>query len=149
MKSIANALNNIASAIRSLSTIVAPPREVKPVVPTTITSNPTKSNVTITSVTPVKENLYDSWKKEYTPKKQFERTSPKLVHVTKSEKDALDAIYKALVDEGINPGHHRNVMDDVRIKWPVLYTALSRLVSARKEYYNEQTSDIWKSKNKW
>lgn len=149
MKSIANALNNIASAIRSLSTIVAPPREVKPVVPTTITSNPTKSNVTITSLAPVKEDPYDSWKKEYTPKKQFERTSPKLVHVPKSEKDAIDSIYKAISDKGSHPDHHDHIMRELSTKWPVLYKALMQLISARKEHYNQQTSDIWKSKNKW
>jgi hypothetical protein len=149
MRSIANALNNIASAIRSLSTIVAPVKDVRPIEQTTITSNPTKSNVTITSVTQLKENPYDSWKKEYTPKKQFERTSPKLVHVSKSEKDAIDSIYKAITNKGVNPKHHDKMMKQLSEGWPVLYSALMQIVSAHKEYYNEQTPDIWKSKNKW
>jgi hypothetical protein len=145
MKSIAKALDNIAIAIRNLASLVAPVKaeEIK-IPPTTITSNPVKSNVTITSITPVKSS------KDYPFKdSQFPIPSATLVHVTKAERDAIQSIYNIINDKGSHPDHHDHVMRELSTKWPLLHKALLQLVKARKEGYNQQYNNPWKTKEKW
>ena len=146
MKSIANALNNIAAAIRNLATILEPPKqEVKKIENTTITSNPVKSTVTVKTVPLPKENIY-------TPNKQFGSNTGQLVHITKAEKEAVDAIHNAIVEKGSHPDHHDHIMRELSTKWPVLHKALLQLVKSRKESYNQAYTyrdNIWKTKDLW
>ena len=151
MKSIAKALDNIAIAIRNLAAIVAPvkPEEIK-IPPTTITSNPVKSNVTITSITPAKSPTDKIFVKDYPFKdSQFPTPSAPLVHVTKAERDAIQSIYNIINDKGSHPDHHDHVMRELSTKWPVLHKALLQLVKARKEGYNQPYNNPWKTKEKW
>lgn len=142
MNSIARALNNIAYAISNLASAITPPKVNEPkAVNTTITSNPSYEAVKVTSTavttTYPKHNHYS-----FGPK-----NSPVIARVTQQEKDALEAIYKALSDKGSHPDHHDHIMRELSTKWPVLHSALNKLLLARKEYYNQSTDYINKGGN--
>ncbi len=136
MNSIARALNNIAISLNSIATAINNSKKVE-TKNTTITSNPT-SAVTITSSTIPQIKDGDR------------------VYVLKEEKEVLDAIYDALLVKGNHPEHHDYIMKELRVKWPVLFKALDKLIIIRKDKYNksykyQQKQDIWNtgSKNKW
>ena len=142
MKSISKILNGVAAAIQNLAAIITPSNPKKIDYKTkTITSNPSYSNVKITSDVKVKQP------------KAYEISNPqfvnKLSHIPKAEKDALDAIYKAIVDKGSHPDHHDHLVRELSTKWPVLHKALAQLVRARKENYNPYSSYSSKAKQKW
>jgi hypothetical protein len=139
MNSIARALNNIAISVQNLANAFNTSKDQnKSIVPTTVTSNPLSSNVTITSVAKTKE---------VAPYLKHDHTG--MVSITKEEKRALDTIYNALADKGNHPSHHDHVMRELSTKWPVLHSALNQLIRVRKYYYNSSSSDIWKDKQKW
>lgn len=124
MRSLINAINNLAHAINNL----ASSRSSVNVYPKTITSNP-KSNVNITS-----------FKSSY---------GTDAVTITKLEYDALTAIYNALTDRGTHPEHHDHLMRELKTKWPVLHNALNNLINSR-SYYSSyakyENKSIWKYK---
>lgn len=144
MKSIAKAINNVAIAITNLGKVLVlnKPAETKDPVSTTITSNPISTGVKI------KTQYYTE---SYTQPKSKSWESSKFVRIPQEEKDAIDAIYKALTEKGSHPDHHDHIMRELLTKWPVLHSALNRLIRSRKETYNQYTnySDIWKTKDKW
>ena len=49
----------------------------------------------------------------------------------------IDALRKAIMDEGSHPLHHREVMARHRREWPVLWRAIDQLVAAQKETTND------------
>jgi hypothetical protein len=161
MRSIARALNTIALAINNLAKALNPPKEQVITFPvsTTYTSNPYNAisknaakNVKITSVYQGKNYYEDKVNNVTTSYGQWSvdgNQSPKIAHIHKDEKVALDAVYDALTDKGNHPDHHDHIMRELSTKWPVLYKALKQLVVARKESYNLPSSEIWKKNNIW
>lgn len=134
MNSIARALNNIAISLNSIASAINNSKKVE-TKNTTITSNPA-SAVAVTS---------------FVQSGSFEKVS-----IPKEEKEAIDAIYDALIVKGNHPEHHDHVVRELRTKWPVLFKALDRLTVVRKKHYNKTTDydvnkQIWKSKHshKW
>lgn len=124
LNSIATALNRIASALESRSIIQPKQIEKKPFVPQKTTTSATA-------------NVYYSYSSSY---------------ITQQEKEAIDRIYKAVTDKGINSKHHDKMMDKLQNSWPVLHAAITALVVAKleadKKKYNENAYDkIWKHKN--
>jgi hypothetical protein len=126
MKSLVSALNNIASAIEKLAAALKKetPNTYSPIAKTT-TSNPYSSNVKITSY-----------------REEINETS---VRITKAQYDALLAIKKALTDKGSYPDHHDHVVRELKIKWPVLSSALDQLLESY-SYLNKSSKSIWKGK---
>ena len=101
MKSITNALNNIAIALGNIALAIDSKNKNTSTSSNSITSNnsPKPTSTTIT-------------------------TSNNHVHVTSS--DAYNKmLYEAFTNRGPNPKHHDSMMDDLRRKWPVLFYALS------------------------
>lgn len=146
MNSIARALNNIAISINRLADAVISSKKIEAPkqlpAPKAETSNGV-GHVTITSQfieTPYKPSASNF----------ALGNSSKMVRVLQEEKDALEAIYKALSDKGKHPDHHDYIMRELSTKWPVLHSALTKLLIVRKDKYNKQTYDVWKNpKNKW
>lgn len=148
MNSIARALNNIALSLNSIAKAIENSKKVE--VTPSITSNPV-SNVTYTITSAqqsgIKNNSYEK------------------VSIPKEEKEAIDAIYDALINKGDYPHHHDHVVREMNTKWPVLFKALDNLTKVRKKYYNDSShskfynkkggnpanKDIWKYKDttKW
>lgn len=163
MNSIARALNNIAISITNLTAAVVSltskkVEEVKQLpAPKTQTSNGL-GHVTITSAimntSPItNDSSKPSFQKhehnpstDWVPKKAIQK-----VVVFKEEKEAIDAIVKAVTDKGINPKFHDKMMAKLKEEWPVLFDAVNRLVVVNKKYYNPKSytssKDIWKSTN--
>lgn len=124
MKSLINALNNIASAIEKLANSLkkdAPNSYIH--TNKTITSNPYSSNVKVTSYR--------------------EENNSTSVTITKDQYDALIAIKKALTDKGSYPKHHDYIVRELKIKWPVLSSALDKLINSY-SYVNKNSKSIWK-----
>lgn len=48
-----------------------------------------------------------------------------------SAPDAIDAILRAIEDEGPSPAHHRAIMRRHREEWPALWRALDKLRASR------------------
>ena len=134
MKSLANAINNLATAITKLAeknnlSVYQP-------VPKTTTSNPYYGNVNITSTYVSKQS--EGWHS-----------------LTASEKEQLYYIYKAIMEKGINPNYHDKVydkvMDNLRNNWPTLHKPIEKLVALKektilnKKYYSYK-KDIWNNK---
>jgi hypothetical protein len=169
MNSIARALNNIALSITQLTAAVASATAKKieeSTLPSkTETSNGGGGHVTVTAITtsqPTSPKI--DFPKNYKDTYPYDKKDPysKIVDpvirkalVFKEEKDALDAIFTAITDKGINPKHHDKMMKQLREGWPVLYKALMSLIAAHDKHYNPSSSryyakDIWKaSHNKW
>jgi len=151
MRSIARALNTIALAINNLAKALTPPKEQVTTFPvsstfTTSSGSAVPKNVKITSVYQGKNYAQA---KEAIEKYEKNQQSPKIVHIHKDEKLALDAVYSALTDKGNHPDHHDHIMRELSTKWPVLHTALKQLIIARKESYNNPSPEIWKKNNTW
>jgi len=126
MKSLVNALNNIASAIEKLANSLKKETYNSYTVPSkTTTSNPYSSNVKITSYR--EENTTTS------------------VAITKAQYDALLAIKKALTDKGNHPDHHDHIVRELKTKWPVLSSALDQLLESY-SYLSKSSKSIWKDK---
>jgi DNA topoisomerase VI subunit A len=124
MKSLVNALNNIASAIEKLANSLKKETHNSYTVPSkTTTSNPYSSNVKITSYR--------------------EENSSTSVAITKAQYDALLAIKKALTDKGNHPHHHDHIVRELKIKWPVLSSALDQLLDSY-SHVNKSSKSIWK-----
>ena len=153
MNSIAKAINNVAIAIQAVATAITGSNKIQ--TKTVTTSNPVSTTVTVKPVETL-PNISTPKTNPYTQPKQNYYSSYK---ISLNEKNAIDAIYLALVDKGNHPDHHDHIMREISIKWPVLYKALDQLIIARKQkhlendYHNYQKSyaDIWKSgtKDKW
>jgi DNA topoisomerase VI subunit A len=119
-----NALNNIASAIEKLANSLKKETHNSYTVPSkTTTSNPYSSNVKITSYR--------------------EENSSTSVAITKAQYDALLAIKKALTDKGNHPHHHDHIVRELKIKWPVLSSALDQLLDSY-SHVNKSSKSIWK-----
>ena len=142
MRSIARALNTIALAINNLAKALNPPKEQ-------VTTFPISSTFTSSSGNAVAKNV--SVTSVYQGKNYYEKNqqSPKVAHIHKDEKIALDAVYDALTDKANHPDHHDHIMRELSTKWPVLHKALKQLIVARKESYNRPSSEIWKKNNIW
>jgi hypothetical protein len=146
MNSIAKALNNIAISINRLADAVISSKKIESSKQLPALKAETSNglgHVTITSQfieTPHKPSQTN-----------FDLgNSSKMVRVFQEEKDALEAIYKALSDKEKYPHHHDVIMRELSTKWPVLHSALNKLLIVRKDKYNKQSYDIWKNpKNKW
>jgi hypothetical protein len=126
LTSIATALNRIAAAIESKSSIqIKTASKVIPPTTTTTTTIPTA----ITN-------------------QDYQYSSEMYIRVTKKEKEVLDRIYRAITDKGPNQMHHDKVMDDLRKKWPVLHAALIALAIAKadteKSKLHKHDTSIWK-----
>lgn len=131
LTSIAAALNRIASAIESKSSVQIK-TETKAIPATTTKTTTIPTTTTITS-------------------QEYQYSRDMYVRVTQKEKEVLDRIHNAITDKGINEMHHDKVMNDLRKKWPVLHAALTALVIAKADanklkLHNHDTS-IWKYKN--
>lgn len=156
MNSISRALNNIALSLNAIANAINNSKkvEIKP----SITSNPI-SSVTITKLS---QEISEKKHNQEIFKNSFEK-----VTIPKEEKEAIDAIYNALIMKGDYPHHHDHVVREMRTKWPVLFRALDKLTNVRKKYYNDTSSsnaytqkggnpankniDIWdyKAKKRW
>lgn len=129
MKSISNALNNIAIALGNIALAIDSKNKNSFTFSNSITSNnsPKATSTTIT-------------------------TSNNHVHVTSA--DVYNKIlYEAFTNKGPNPKHHDSMMDDLRRKWPVLFYALSDFARFHEKsnkriisYNNDKpiNKDIWK-----
>jgi hypothetical protein len=133
MLSIATALNRIAAALETKSSVQpkkldVPAREI--------------STTTTTTAVPSTSVFYYS-------------DSYSTVHITRQEKDALDRIYKSITEKGVNPKYHDKIMSDIAKKWPTLSSALIALVAAKsqadKDRFNKHSKEIWNYKDtkKW
>ena len=129
MKSITNALNNIAIALGNIALAIDSKNKNSFTSSNSITSNnsPKPTSTTIT-------------------------TSNNHVHITSA--DVYNKmLYEAFTNKGPNPKHHDSMMDDLRRKWPVLFYALSDFArfheksNKRISSYNNHkhiNKDIWK-----
>jgi hypothetical protein len=129
MKSISNALNNIAIALGNIALAIDSKNKNSFTFSNSITSNnsPKATSTTIT-------------------------TSNNHVHITSA--DVYNKIlYEAFTNKGPNPKHHDSMMYDLRRKWPVLFYALSDFArfyeksNKRISSYNNDkpiNKDIWK-----
>ena len=173
MRSIARALNTIALAINNLAKALTPPKEQVTTFPisstfTTSSGSAVPKNVKITSVYQGKNYLESKQAIKAYEENQQEKIknatasygqwsidgnqSPKIAHIHKEEKVALDALHATLTEKSVNspyPTQRDFVMKDLSIKWPALHKALNDLVVARKESYNRPSSEIWKKNNVW
>jgi hypothetical protein len=124
MKSLIKALNNIASAIEKLANSLKKDvlNSYTPV-NKTITSNPYSSNVKVTS-----------YREEY---------NNTFIRIPKDQYDALIAIKEALTDKGSYPEHHDYIVRELKTKWPVLSSALDKLLNSY-SYVNKNSKSIWK-----
>ena len=136
MKSLVNAINNLANSINKLAdsrkTIISKP------VPQTTTSNPYSGSVTITSSYASKDT--EGW-----------------FSLTPAEKEQLYYIYKALATKAIDPNYTNadiaftKVMDSLNAHWPSLHAPIHKLISLRKrsiqDKYNKRinpsSKEIW------
>ena len=101
MKSISNALNNIAIALGNIALAIDSKNKNSFTFSNSITSNnsPKPTSTTITT--------FDN-------------------HINISSSDVYaKTLYEAFTNRGPNPKHHDIMMDDLRKKWPVLFYALS------------------------
>jgi hypothetical protein len=101
MKSITNALNNIAIALANIALAIDAKNKNSFTSSNSITSNnsPKPTSTTITT--------FDN-------------------HINISSSDVYaKTLYEAFTNRGPNPKHHDIMMDDLRKKWPVLFYALS------------------------
>jgi hypothetical protein len=129
MKSISNALNNIAIALGNIALAIDSKNKNSSTSSNSITSNnsPKPTSTTIT-------------------------TSNNHVHVTSA--DVYNKmLYEAFTNKASNPKDYDSMIDDLRRKWPVLFYALSdfarfyeksnKLISS---YNNDKpiNKDIWK-----
>lgn len=124
LNSIAAALNRIASALESKNIVQPKQVEKKPFTPQKTTTSTTA-------------NVHYSYSSSY---------------ITQQEKEAIDRIFKAVTDKGVNSKHHDKMMDKLQNSWPSLHSAITALVVAKleadKKNYNEHNYDkIWKYKN--
>lgn len=181
MNSIARALNNIAYSITNLTAAIASAtaKKIEPVaLPAKTETSNGAGHVSVTSITTTQPKFpLSQFPKPY-PEDKIEKPTPsnptpeKHVHlpsswsekntvqkvvVLKEEKEAIDAIIKAVTDKGINPKFHDKMMKKLKEDWPVLSEAIDKLVATNKKHYNpksyESYNDIWKSSdtnwNKW
>jgi hypothetical protein len=176
MNSIARALNNIALSITQLTAAVASATakkiEESTLSPKTLTSNPAGGHVTVTAITtsqpaspkvdfpkknPFTQEEVKSNKDTTYPyaKKQLNDSVVKKVIVFKEEQLALESLYAAITNKGVNPKYHDKMMRQLREGWPVLHKALLELIAAHEKHYNPNsskyyTNDVWKaSHNNW
>jgi hypothetical protein len=129
MKSISNALNNIAIALGNIALAIDSKNKNSFTFSNSITSNnsPKATSTTIT-------------------------TSNNHLHVTSA--DVYNKmLYEAFTNKASNPKDHDSMMDDLRRKWPVLFYALSDFArfyekaNKRISSYNNDkpiNKDIWK-----
>lgn len=128
MKSLINAINNLANAVNRLA-------DKKTNISYTNTSNPGYSNVKVKS-TYIKEAEQET------------------VRISKQEYDALTQIYNAYTYKGSHPDHHDHMIRELKTKWFTLYTALNNLSTARSyhsnyyknSYMSSKFQDVWKKK---
>lgn len=139
MRSITNALNNIALAINNLASSFKASQSQP--INKVITSNPVSASSDI----------------RYYPSPYSKSNTPGKVTISKQEYDAFKAVYRAVVDAGSYPHYHSRITKDLKIKWPSLSKALDAVVDAYEKNnkthstYSEKggnpfNKDIWKSK---
>jgi hypothetical protein len=129
MKSITNALNNIAIALGNIALAIDSKNKNSSTFSSSTTSNnsPKPTSTTIT-------------------------TSNNHVHITSA--DVYNKmLYEAFTNKGSNPKHYDSMMDDLRRKWPVLFYALTDFARFHEKtnkrissYNNDKpiNKDIWK-----
>lgn len=141
MKSIINAINNLAQSINNLASSM------------TKKSPSYTINAQTTSSTPSSSFS----KLKYYPSPYSNSRTLGKVTISKQEYDAFKAVYKAVVDAGSYPHYHSRVSKDLKIKWPVLSKALDDVVDAyennnekhklyREKGGNPVNKNIWKEK---
>jgi hypothetical protein len=99
MRSIVNALNNIAIALGNIALALDSGKKDNSIINKSFTSNNSPKATNVTSF-------------------------PKHVHINRAD-TYNKRVYDAFTDKGPNPKHHEIMMDDLRKKWPVLFYALS------------------------
>jgi hypothetical protein len=132
MRSLTNALNNIAAAINNVASSLN--RQNNNLSSKTITSN---GGYTGTKITTYKDSI-----------------DALTVRVDKKEHEAIVEIFNAITDKGKYPHHHDDMMRELETKWPVLYKALNNLVKVRSySFYakqdkinSKQDKRIWNEK---
>ena len=143
MKSISNALNNIAIALGNIALAIDSKNKNSFTPSNSITSNnsPKPTSITITSVD----------KHVHIRDAVNIGTAPDVYNRTKWS--IFKMLYEAFTNKGPNPKHHDSMMDDLRRKWPVLFYALSDFArfyekaNKRISSYNNDkpiNKDIWK-----
>lgn len=157
MKSLVQAINNLANSINKLadsrklftSQPVSNPYDSiskladtkKPIVPQTTTSNPYAGSVNITSASYVSKDT-EGWHT-----------------LNAAEKEQLYYIYKAITVKEKNHNYYiytiytgdisfNKVMDDLKAYWPSLYTPIKKLILLKKistqDKYNKTSSkEVW------
>jgi hypothetical protein len=136
MKSITNALNNIAIALGNIALAIDAKNKNSFTPSNSITSNnsPKPTSTTITSVDK-HVHIRDA------------------VNIDTSADVYNKMLYEAFTSKGSNPKHYDSMMDDLRRKWPVLFYALSDFArfhekaNKRISSYNQDkriNKDIWK-----
>lgn len=164
MNSIARALNNIAYSITNLTAAIVS-ATAKKIEPTPLPAKTETSNgsghVSITSITTTEPKLplpqfpkptplgSRTEKHIHFPPSWSEKNTIQKVVVFKEEKEAIDAIIKAVTDKGINPKFHDKMMKKLKEEWPVLSDAIDKLVDVNKKHYNPRSynKEIWKATN--
>jgi hypothetical protein len=109
MRSLTNALNNIAAAINNVASVLN--RQNNNISSKTITSNGGYQGTKITTY----QDSIDAL----------------TVRVDKKEHAAMVEIFNAITDKGNYPHNHDDMMQELQTKWPVLYKALNNLVKVR------------------
>jgi murein L,D-transpeptidase YcbB/YkuD len=141
MKSLTNAILSIASALNRIAAALETKSLIQPKQLSLINKHDRVNNSTTTTTTvPTVSSVYYS--NEYST-----------VHISRQEKNALDRVYNAISEKGVNPKHHDKIMSDLSKKWPTLSSALIALVAAKsksdKQTLNKNTSNIWNYKDNY
>lgn len=140
MKSITNALNNIALAIGNLAAAY----KNSNVINKTTTSNPVSYSQNV----------------KYYPSPYSQKLNSSKVAISTEEYEAIKEIYNALTDKGAHPFTEDCIDIEMRTKWPVLSRALYKLMksydydyklknqydSKKYDNFHKTYDDIWKNK---
>jgi len=121
VQNIAHALNRIASALETKSSLQTKPFE--PPMKQIESPKTSTPNATVT--------YYHSYSS---------------VYVTAAEKEAFDKVYAAIIDKGISPKNHDKIMIDLSKKWPTLHSALTSLVIAKTEADKQRNNSYSKNR---
>lgn len=135
MKYLANAISNLASAINNLANQMNKGKDPSVRLNPTTTSNPYSGKVNITST-------YVSSKQSDYPQKKSEGW----FSLSSAEKEQLYAIYKAIIEKGINPNYHdivfSRIMDTLHKEWLSLHNPIEKLLLLKEK----SIKDVWKNK---